>query len=179
MKASKQWVRSSLVSFVSVLKGGGGGGGSQGCALSDFSSRVGLNKAEDFSEPARRNRGPRVVFMLEDDVWSMFPNPECSHDRFCGHKPRPRILFRPDGTVPDQPTSQSTAGTSLALPDSYTLPQTVYLGAHHGHTRGNSARRESKAEVASLASLPSLPSVLGPFLLESLSNASSSGEGCE
>lgn len=171
MKASKQWVSSSLVSFVSVLRGD-----SQGCAFSDFSSRVGLNKAEDFSEPARRNRGPRVVFMLADDIWSMFPNPECSHDRFCGHKPRPRILFRPDGTVPDQPTSQSTAGMSLALPDSYTLPQAVYSGAHHGHTRGNSARRENKAEVASLASLPS---VLGPFLLESLSNASSSGEGCE
>ncbi len=48
----------------------------------------------------RRNTGPRVAFVGEDDDWSLFSNPECSHERHCGHIVAPRILFRPDGVGP-------------------------------------------------------------------------------
>lgn len=105
------------------------------------------------SNPPTRRRAPRVLLTRGEDRWSTVANPECPHDQHCGHLPRPRLVFRPDGAEP----RQQGAGMS-------TLAQTS------GAARGANARNESSDE---------LPSKLGPFLLKSQSTGSSAVHGSE
>lgn len=47
------------------------------------------------------NTGPprsRVMFVFDEDVWSVFANPKCACDEYCGGKPRPRVLVAAAGS---------------------------------------------------------------------------------
>ncbi|KAK3304633.1 uncharacterized protein B0T15DRAFT_558538 [Chaetomium strumarium] len=123
--------------------------------------------------------GPRVLFMLETDAWSTFPNPGCSHERWCGHMPRPRILFRPDGEEPvgganDLLRGLSRSGTglpTLPLPQIQTAPEHCIVTATLNLLRADMA--ENTMDDPFHQSPSELPSELGPFLLRAISSGGS------
>lgn len=106
-------------------------------------------------------RRPRVMFSMNEDVWSKFANPDCSCEGYCGKRPRLRVLITPDESLEYQ------QGTSPLVASSF--PE-ISRSSH----RLPSAGRCTQSEVASEA-----PSTLGPFLIESLSDEDSASDCCE
>lgn len=120
---------------------------------------------------SKRTHGPRVLLMLDDtDAWSTFANPECSHERYCGHMARPRVLFRPDGIEPVRRHFETPAGTGLLFPSAASSSSPTPDTDPRSGQMGSGCGSEGTSE---------LPSRLGPFLLESSSKGSSVAEGCE
>jgi hypothetical protein len=120
----------------------------------------------------RSTTGPRVVFKKSVDDWSMFPNPACTHERHCGHMPRPRILFEPRGVGSDGRASQfplrRPATKRLSLPASATATSRR-SPTSHAESLYSQARETEKMEGGDSSELPVN---IGPFLLKSLSSDS-------
>ncbi|KAK3293506.1 uncharacterized protein B0H64DRAFT_364170 [Chaetomium fimeti] len=118
-----------------------------------------------------RNPGPRVVFKDDDDNWSSFSNPECLHERPCGHKAGPRVLFKPDGVGSDEKVFESPngpIGTQTPFPGTTIScspnPNPDSLCSRAGEDMGHRTNT-------------GLPSQIGPFFLQSKSSGSSVAEG--
>ena len=122
---------------------------------------------------SRRNTGPRVAFVGEDDDWSLFSNPECSHERHCGHIVAPRILFRPDRIGPagrvDGPS------TRLPFPELEHPPLLFPFTHKFKHLSVFQCTGEDMGSQRNI----SLPSNIGPFRLESLPSGGSVAEDRE
>ncbi|KAK4242135.1 hypothetical protein C8A03DRAFT_40554 [Achaetomium macrosporum] len=119
----------------------------------------------------RNTSGPRVLFMLEADAWSTFPNPSCSHERWCGHMPRPRILFRPDGEEPAGKVGELLRGA----PEHPTASNSNFeFSARASWWQKYRGMAENTTDEPLHQRASGLPSELGPFLLRSMSSSGSS-----
>ncbi|KAL2179804.1 uncharacterized protein P884DRAFT_275410 [Thermothelomyces heterothallicus CBS 202.75] len=123
------------------------------------------------SASQRLDSRPRVAFREDNDNWSMFSNPDCSHERPCGLKGGPRIVFKPDSVDAHDTTFESPSGplgTETPVSEA-TSPNSA--------ASGPGSLRVACGEVMGSDPSSKFPSVLGPFLLESLSSRKSTAEG--
>ncbi|KAL2167759.1 hypothetical protein VTG60DRAFT_855 [Thermothelomyces hinnuleus] len=83
--------------------------------------------AKNTANPAsqRLDSRPRVAFREDNDNWSMFSNPDCLHERPCGHKGGPRIIFKPDSVDPHDTTFESPSGPIAVATESKFMPSLV------------------------------------------------------
>ncbi|KAH6848273.1 hypothetical protein B0I37DRAFT_160446 [Chaetomium sp. MPI-CAGE-AT-0009] len=132
--------------------------------------QMGTGNAQS-STTQTRNPGLHVDFKDEDDNWSVFSNPDCLHERPCGHKAGPRVLFKPDGTGSDERVFESPNGPRgmqtlfpRATSPCFQTPNPDLLCSRAEEDMG---RQTSTG----------LPSQIGPFFLKSKSSGSSDDEG--
>lgn len=119
---------------------------------------------------SRRAVRPRLAFMMDEDDWPLFSNPECTHQRHCGHAARPRVLFKPDGIEPAEKVHALRTGPPGTRPlfSTSTSSQT---------SRPSSLHSQEEEDMGDENTV--FPSKVGPFLLESLSGGASVVEGRE
>jgi hypothetical protein len=120
-----------------------------------------------------RNPGRRVAYKDDDDNWSLFSNPDCLHDRPCGHNAGPPVSFKPAGVGSDKRAFESPNGPTGTQPlfSGRTPP---YSQTPNPDFRRGLARKDMGHPTGA-----ELPSQIGPFLLKSQSSGSSLAEGRE
>ncbi|KAK4251987.1 hypothetical protein C7999DRAFT_36983 [Corynascus novoguineensis] len=123
------------------------------------------------SVPQAQNSRPRVAFKEENDDWSMSPGPDCLHERPCGHKLDPGVMFKLDGSDSSEnkmlETLSGTKGTEqMASKPTTPLFETSSFGSLCVET-GEGTRSHTSSE---------LPSIVGPFVLESISSGNPAAE---
>ncbi|KAK4098235.1 hypothetical protein N658DRAFT_228450 [Parathielavia hyrcaniae] len=112
----------------------------------------------------RQGSGPRVLFVADDDDWSTVANADCLHEQPCGHKTRPRLVFRLDGTASGQREVVSHSSPSGMEPP---CPEPSFT------TTPNSAPPLAGMAITTSTSLLS---EIGPFVLEDSSSRDSGTE---
>ncbi|EAQ84036.1 hypothetical protein CHGG_10440 [Chaetomium globosum CBS 148.51] len=136
----------------------------------DYLMQMGTGNVPSTSAQTRNPR-LRVATKDEDDNWSLFSNPDCLHDRHCGHQAGPRVLFPPGGAGSDERVFESPTGPIGTLPlfsrRTLPYPQTPNHDILRSRARKDMGHRTSTE----------LPSQIGPFLLKSQSSGSSFAEG--
>ncbi|KAH6622767.1 hypothetical protein F5144DRAFT_605310 [Chaetomium tenue] len=136
----------------------------------DYLMQMGTGNAPSTSTQTR-NPGRRVATKNEDDNWSLFSNPDCLHDRHCGHRAGPRVLFPPGGAGSDERVFESPTGPIGTLP-LFSRRTPPYPQAPNPDFLRSRARKDMGHRTGT-----ELPSQIGPFVLKSQSSGSSFAEG--
>ena len=126
-----------------------------------------------------RNPGRRVAYKDDDDNWSLFSNPDCLHDRPCGHNAGPGVSFKLGGSF--KPGRVGSDERVVESPNGPIGTQPLFSGRTppYSQTPNPDFLRSRARKDMGHRTGAELPSQIGPFLLKSQSSGSSFAEGRE
>ncbi|KAL2197136.1 hypothetical protein P885DRAFT_69011 [Corynascus similis CBS 632.67] len=123
------------------------------------------------SVPQTQNSRPRVAFKDENDDLPIFPNHGCLHERPCDHKLEPGVMFKLDGFDSSKNKMLETLDGTKGTEQMASRPTTPLFEASSFGSLCVETGEDTRSHTSS-----ELPSIVGPFVLESISSGNPAAE---